>query len=177
MTAQRLRPEDNMKEKFMGSEPQIAPDAWVHASASVIGRVRLDSLVSVWPGAVVRGDVDAIEVGQASNIQDLAVLHPNRDKPVILGQGVTVGHSAVIHGSRVGDHCLIGMGAIVIDSRIGDFCLIGAGAVVTPGSVIPPGSMVLGMPAKVVRPLKEDEKAALVRSKEDYVELARHYRV
>jgi len=165
-----------MKEKFMGAEPQIAPDAWVHASASVIGRVRLDALVSVWPGAVVRGDVDAIEIGDSSNVQDLAVLHPNRDKPVILGKGVTVGHSAVIHGSRVGDHCLIGMGAIVIDSRIGDFCLIGAGAVVTPGSVIPPGSMVLGVPAKVVRPLKEEEKAALVKSKEDYVELARHYR-
>lgn len=165
-----------MKEKFMEFEPQIAPDAWVHASAAVIGRVRLDALVSVWPGAVVRGDVDAIEIGAASNIQDLAVLHPNRDKPVILGKGVTVGHSAVIHGSRVGDHCLIAMGAIVIDSRIGEFSLIGAGAVVTPGSVIPPGSMVLGMPAKVVRPLKEAEKAALVKSKEDYVELARRYR-
>ena len=124
----------------------------------------------------MRGDVDAIEIGSASNIQDLAVLHPNRDKPVILGKGVTVGHSAVIHGSRVGDYCLIGMGAIVIDSQIGEFSLIGAGAVVTPGSVIPPGSMVLGMPGKVVRQLKEGEKAALVRSKDDYLELARKYR-
>ena len=160
----------------MEFEPQIAPDAWVHVSASVIGRVRLDALVSVWPGAVVRGDVDAIEIGEASNIQDLAVLHPNRAKPVILGKGVTVGHSAVIHGSRVGDHCLIGMGAIVIDSQIGEFSLIGAGAVVTPGSVIPPGSMVLGIPAKVVRSLKEEEKNALIRSGEDYLELARNYR-
>ena len=165
-----------MNEKFMEFEPQIAPDAWVHPAASVIGRVRLDAFVSVWPGAVVRGDVDAIEIGDSSNIQDLAVLHPNRDKPVILGKGVTVGHSAVIHGSRVGDHCLIGMGAIVIDSRIGEFSLIGAGAVITPGTIIPPGSMVLGMPGKVVRPLKDEEKAALIRSKEDYVELARHYR-
>ncbi|MFA6435407.1 MAG: gamma carbonic anhydrase family protein [Elusimicrobiales bacterium] len=164
-----------MEEKFMEFEPRIAPDAWVHPSASVIGCVRLDPLVSVWPGAVIRGDVDAIEIGQASNIQDLAVLHPNRDKPVILGKGVTVGHSAVIHGSRVGDHCLIGMGAIVIDSLIGEFSLIGAGAVITPGSVIPPGSMVLGMPGKVVRPLKEEEKAALIRSKEDYIELAARY--
>ncbi len=156
--------------------PQVAPDAWVHSSASVIGRVRLDAFVSVWPGAVVRGDVDGIEVGEACNIQDLAVLHPNRAKPVILGRGVTVGHGAVIHGSRVGDHCLIGMGAIVIDSQIGEFSLIGAGAVVTPGSVIPPGSMVLGMPGKVVRPLKKEEKASLIRSKEDYIKLARQYR-
>jgi len=160
----------------MQFEPQIAPDAWVHASASVIGQVRLDALVSVWPGAVVRGDVDVVEVGEACNIQDLAVLHPNRAKPVILGKGVTVGHGAVIHGSRVGDHCLIGMGAIVIDSQIGELSLVGAGAVVTPGSVIPPGSMVLGMPGKVVRSLNEKEKASLIKSKEDYIELARHYR-
>ena len=165
-----------MIEKFLEFEPQIAPDAWVHSSASVIGRVKLDALVSVWPGAVVRGDVDAIEIGAASNIQDGAVLHPNRDKPVILGKGVTVGHGAVIHGSRVGDHCLIGMGAIVIDSQIGELSLIGAGAVVTPGSVIPPGSMVLGMPAKFVRSLMEKEKAALISSKEEYLELARKYR-
>ncbi|MEI7481491.1 MAG: gamma carbonic anhydrase family protein [Elusimicrobiota bacterium] len=160
----------------MQFEPQVAPDAWVHALASVIGQVRLDALVSVWPGAVVRGDVDVIEIGEACNIQDLAVLHPNRAKPVILGKGVTVGHGAVIHGSRVGDHCLIGMGAIVIDSQIGELSLIGAGAVVTPGSVIPPGSMVLGMPGKVVRSLNEKEKASLIKSKEDYLELARHYR-
>lgn len=164
-----------MKEKFMGFEPQVASEAWVHASASVIGRVRLDARVSVWPGAVVRGDVDAIEIGEDTNIQDLAVLHPNRDKPVIIGKGVTVGHSAVIHGSRVGDHCLIGMGAIVMDSSVGEFSIIGAGAVVTPGSVIPAGSMALGMPAKVVRPLTEEEKAGLIKSKEDYLELARQY--
>ena len=165
-----------MKEEFMEFTPQIAPGAWVHGSASVIGRVKLDDHVSVWPGAVLRGDVDAIEIGAASNIQDLAVLHPNRNKPVKLGIGVTVGHSAVIHGSVVGNHCLIGMGAIVIDSEIGELSLVGAGAVVTPGSVIPPGSMVLGMPAKVVRPLRDEEKAALVKSKEDYLELAKHYK-
>ena len=165
-----------MKEKFMEFEPQIAPGAWVHKSATVIGRVKLDDMVSVWPGAVIRGDVDAIEIGAASNIQDLAVLHPNLNKPVKLGTGVTVGHSAVIHGSLIGDHCLIGMGAIVIDSEIGEFSLIGAGAVVTPGSVIPPGSLVLGMPGKVVRPLKAGEKTALIKSKEEYVKLADHYK-
>jgi carbonic anhydrase/acetyltransferase-like protein (isoleucine patch superfamily) len=165
-----------MKEKFMGAEPELAPGVWVHPSAVVIGRVKLGPSVSVWPGAVIRGDVEMIEVGEASNIQDLAVLHPDRDKPVILGKGVTVGHSAIIHGSRIGEHCLIGMGAIVMNSEIGDFSLIGAGALVTPGSVIPPGSMVLGMPAKVARLLSEKEKAALVQSKETYLELAEHYR-
>jgi len=165
-----------MTEKFAGFEPQTAPGAWVHPSATVIGRVKLGNSVSVWPGAVIRGDVDLIEVGEACNIQDLAVLHPNQGKPVILGPGVTVGHSAVIHGSRIGGHCLIGMGSVVIDSEIGAFSLIGAGAVVPPGSIIPPGSMVLGLPGKVVRPLNEKEKAALVKSKEDYLLLAEHYR-
>ncbi len=166
----------DMKEKFMGTGPELAAGVWVHPSAVVIGRVKLGPLVSVWPGAVIRGDVDIIEVGEASNIQDLAVLHPDRDKPVILGKGVTVGHSAVIHGSRIGEHCLIGMGAIVLGSEIGDFSLVGAGALVAPGSVIPPGSMVLGMPGKVVRQLSEKEKASLVKSKEAYLELAGHYR-
>jgi len=165
-----------MKEKFMEFVPHIAPGAWVHGSASVIGRVTLGDMVSVWPGAVIRGDVDVIEVGAGSNIQDLAVLHPNRNKPVKIGRGVTVGHSAVIHGSRVGDHCLIGMGAIVIDSEIGEFSLIGAGAVITPGSLIPPGSLVLGMPGKIIRPLNEDERAALVKSEEDYTELVKRYK-
>lgn len=165
-----------MTEKFKGTVPELAPDAWVHSSAVVIGRVKLDPLVSVWPGAVLRGDVEPIEVGEASNIQDLAILHPDRDKPVILGKGVTVGHGAVIHGSRIGEHCLIGMGAIVMNSEIGEFSLIGAGALVPPGSVIPAGSMVLGMPGKVVRCLSGEEKAALVKSKETYVELAGQYR-
>jgi carbonic anhydrase/acetyltransferase-like protein (isoleucine patch superfamily) len=163
------------KEKFMEFEPEIAPGAWVHGSAVIIGRVKLGPSVSVWPGAVIRGDVDAVEIGEESNIQDLAVLHPNLHKPVILGKGVTVGHSAVIHGSRVGNNCLIGMGAIVIDSEIGEFSLIGAGALVTPGSVIPPGSMVLGIPGKIARRLGENEKAALIKSKEDYLELAKRY--
>jgi carbonic anhydrase/acetyltransferase-like protein (isoleucine patch superfamily) len=165
-----------MTEEFDGTAPKIEQSAWVHPAAVVIGRVKLAKRVSIWPGAVLRGDVDAIEVGEDSNIQDLAVLHPNLGKPVILGSGVTVGHSAVIHGSRVGEHCLIGMGAIVIDCTIGEFSLIGAGAVVTPGSIIPPGSMVLGMPGKVARPLSGTEKAALIRSKEDYLLLAERYR-
>lgn len=165
-----------MKEKFMQYEPEIAVSAWVHDSAVLIGRVKVGASASVWPGAVLRGDVDAIEVGEGSNIQDLAVLHANRDKPVTVGAGVTVGHSAIIHGSRVGDHCLIGMGAIMMDAEVGEFSLVGAGSVLTPGTKIPPGSLVIGTPGKVARKLSDEEKKALVKSKEDYIALAGHYR-
>ena len=165
-----------MLEKFMGSLPEVSPGAWIHASACLIGKVKIEDEVSVWPGAVIRGDVDRIEVGRGSNIQDLAVLHPNLNKPVLIGEGVTVGHSAVIHGSIVGAHCLIGMGAIVMDCEIGDFCVIAAGAVVTPGSKILSGSMVMGAPGKVKRPLTDEERAGLVRSEKDYLVLAGHYK-
>ena len=165
-----------MKEKFLQFEPQLDASAWAHPAAVLIGRVKLGPSVSVWPGAVLRGDVDAIEVGEGSNIQDLAVLHANLGKPVIVGAGVTVGHGDIIHGSTVGGHCLIGMGAIVMDAEVGEFSLIGAGAVVTPGSKIPPGSLVVGTPGKVARKLGEEEKKALVKSKEDYIALAGKYR-
>mgnify|MGYP003801025641 CR=1 FL=1 len=159
----------------MGSEPELAPGAWVHASAAVIGRVKLAAQVSVWPGAVIRGDVDRIEIGRGSNIQDLAVLHPNLDRPVLIGEGVTVGHSAIIHGSVVGAHCLVGMGAVVMESEIGEFCIIAAGAVVTPGSKIPARSMVMGAPGKVKRELTETDCAALLRSEAEYIKLAGFY--
>ncbi|OGR41402.1 MAG: gamma carbonic anhydrase family protein [Elusimicrobia bacterium GWA2_61_42] len=165
-----------MIEKFLDSSPEISPEAWVHASAVLIGKVKLAGGVSVWPGAVIRGDVDRIEVGRGSNIQDLAVLHPNKDKPVLVGEGVTVGHSAIIHGSVVGAHCLIGMGAVVMDCEIGEYCVIAAGAVVTPGSRIPPRSMVMGAPGKVKRPLTDEECAGLLKSEKDYLLLAGYYR-
>ena len=164
-----------MIETFMDSVPEVAAGAWGHSSACLIGKVALAPDVSVWPGAVLRGDVDGITVGRGSNIQDLAVLHPNLDKPVIVGEGVTVGHSAIIHGAVVGDHCLVGMGAVVMECEIGEYCIIAAGAVVTPGSKIPPRSMVMGAPGKVKRPLTEEECAALVRSEKEYIKLAGYY--
>jgi carbonic anhydrase/acetyltransferase-like protein (isoleucine patch superfamily) len=165
-----------MTENFMGKKPQVSPAAWVHASAAVIGDVKLADDVSVWPGAVIRGDVDRIEVGEGTNVQDLACLHPNGGKPVLVGKGVTVGHSAIVHGSVVGDHCLVGMGAIVMEAEVGEYCLIAAGAVVTPGSKIPPRSMVMGAPGKVKRQLTDEECAALVQSEKHYIELAGRYR-
>ena len=165
-----------MNESFMDHAPEIAAGAWVHPSASVIGRVKVADEVSVWPGAVIRGDVDRIEIGRGTNIQDLAVLHPNRDYPVLVGDGVTVGHSAIIHGSRVGSHTLVGMGSIVMESEIGEYCIVAAGSVVIPGSSIPPRSMVLGAPGKVKRQLTDEECAALEASEKDYMKLAGYYR-
>jgi carbonic anhydrase/acetyltransferase-like protein (isoleucine patch superfamily) len=164
-----------MNEKFMGAAPEVHAGAWVHASACLIGKVKLADQVSVWPGAVIRGDVDRIEIGRGTNIQDLAVLHPNKDRPVLVGEGVTVGHSAIIHGSVVGAHTLVGMGAIVMDCEIGEFCLIAAGALVTPGSKIPARSMVMGAPGKVKRELTPEECAGLEKSEKDYILLAGCY--
>lgn len=164
-----------MIEKFMDAAPEVHPGAWVHPSACLIGKVKIADEVSVWPGAVVRGDVDRIEVGRGTNIQDLAVLHPNREKPVLVGEGVTVGHSAIIHGSVVGAHTLVGMGAVVMDCEIGEYCVIAAGAVVTPGSKIPARSMVMGAPGKVKRELTDEECRGLEKSEKDYILLAGYY--
>ncbi|PIS47753.1 MAG: gamma carbonic anhydrase family protein [Elusimicrobia bacterium CG08_land_8_20_14_0_20_51_18] len=160
---------------FSGFSPEIAEGAYVHPSAQIIGRVKIETEVSVWPCAVIRGDVEAITVKKGSNVQDCAVLHPNRNKPVILDEGVTVGHSAVVHGSVIGRNCLIGMGAVVMDSEVGEFSLIGAGCVVTPDSKIPPRSLVLGLPFRIVRTLNDSEVEALKKSEADYAELMKMY--
>lgn len=164
-----------MIEKFMDSAPEVHPGAWVHGAACLIGKVKIADGVSVWPGAVIRGDVDRIEVGRGTNIQDLAVLHPNSGKPVLVGEGVTVGHSAIIHGSVVGAHTLVGMGAVVMDCEVGEYCVIAAGAVVTPGSKVPARSMVMGAPGKVKRELTEEECRGLEKSEKDYILLAGYY--
>lgn len=164
-----------MTEEFMGAAPEVHSGAWVHSSACLIGKVKIADQVSVWPCAVIRGDVDRIEIGRGTNIQDLAVLHPNKDKPVLVGEGVTVGHSAIIHGSVIGAHTLVGMGAVVMDCEIGEYCVIAAGAVVTPGSKIPARSMVMGAPGKVKRELTPEECLGLERSEKDYILLAGYY--
>lgn len=165
-----------MIEKFMGFYPKISDSAFIHKTAVIIGNVEIEDLVSIWPKAVLRGDVEKIKIGKKSNIQDLCVFHPNRNKPVILGENVTVGHSAVVHGSVVGNNTLIAMNATVIDSQIGENCLIGAGCVITPNSVIPPGSLVLGVPFKIIRQLTDKEIKALSDSAEEYFKLMSLYK-
>lgn len=144
--------------------------AYVAPTATVVGDVVLQKDASVWYGAVLRGDSGTITVGAGSNIQDNCVIH----EKTTLGTGCTVGHGAILHGCTVGDNCLIGMGAIVLnDAVIEENCMIGAGALVTGGTHIPAGSLVLGSPAKVVKPLTEAQLAYIREDAENYVNLAK----
>lgn len=161
---------------FENKSPKIDKTAFVHDSAEIIGDVTLGAEASIWPHAVLRGDVNAIRVGARSNLQDCAVVHGRENAPAVIGKGVTVGHSAIVHGAKVGDYCLVGMGAIVMEAQIGAETLIGAGAMIPAGMKIPARSLVLGMPAKVVRRLTPKEIAGLHRSEAGYVELAKAHR-
>ena len=152
-------------------------DAWVAPDASVIGKITLHTGASVWFGAVLRGDNERITVGAGSNIQDNCVLHTDLGFPLDIGEEVTVGHKAILHGCTVGDGSLIGMGATVLNgARIGTGCLIGAGALVTEGKEIPDGSLVVGMPGKVVRSLDAEHQADLRKTAHGYRANQRRYR-
>jgi len=157
--------------------PTVHAAAFVHAKAVVIGNVTVGAKASIWPCAVLRGDIAPISVGEGTNIQDGAVVHVADRLPALIGQRVTVGHLAMIHACTIGDECLIGMHATILDGAvIGARCIIGAGALVTKGTIIPSGSMVLGSPAKVVRPLTAEEQASLPGWAEKYVKVAAHHR-
>ena len=152
-------------------------DVLICEGACVAGNVTLGKGVSVWYNAVIRGDEGPIVVGENTNIQDGAVLHTGIDRLLSIGKGCTVGHNAVVHGCTIGDYVLVGMGSIVMDgARIGDNCIIGAGALVTGKMDAPAGSMLLGSPAKVVRPLREDEIAMIHEDVEVYLHNAELYR-
>ena len=161
-----------MKEKIRDLIPEIDGGSFVHKTAVISGKVKLGPGVSVWPCAVLRGDIAAIEIGANSNIQDNAAVHVNHDRPVIIGKGVTVGHGAVVHGAVIGDNCLIGMNSVVLESDIGANCIIGAGSVLTAGKKIPPGSLVMGVPAKIIRTLTEDEVNNIIKNGNEYAQLA-----
>jgi carbonic anhydrase/acetyltransferase-like protein (isoleucine patch superfamily) len=155
---------------FLRKQPRLGRDVYIARTAVVLGDVTLGDCSSVWYGAVVRGDINRIEVGHHSNIQDNAVLHLADDFPCLVGNWVTVGHSAIVHACAIGDECLIGMSATVLDGAVvGEQSIIGANALVTAGTVIPAGSMVLGSPAKIVRALSPEERAGLKHWAEKYV--------
>jgi carbonic anhydrase/acetyltransferase-like protein (isoleucine patch superfamily) len=157
-------------ETFLGKKPQLGRDVYLAKTAVVLGDVTLGDAASVWYGAVLRGDINRIVVGESSNIQDNAVLHIADHHPCILGDRVTVGHSAVVHACTVGNECLVGIGAVILDGAvIGDHCIIGARALVTQGMNIPSGSMVLGAPARVVRSLTTAERDGIKRLAAKYV--------
>jgi carbonic anhydrase/acetyltransferase-like protein (isoleucine patch superfamily) len=158
-------------DKFLRRQPKLGKKVFIARTATVVGAVTLGAHSSVWYGAVLRGDINRIVVGHHTNVQDNAVLHLADDFPCVLGNWVTVGHSAVVHACKVGDECLIGMGAVILDGAvIGRQSIIGAKALVTQGMKIPPGSLVLGMPAKVVRPLTKAERAGLKWWAQKYVD-------
>jgi carbonic anhydrase/acetyltransferase-like protein (isoleucine patch superfamily) len=156
---------------FLRTKPKIHKSAYLASTAVVLGDVTLGAHASVWYGAVLRGDINRIVIGHHSNVQDNAVLHIAEDFPCVLGNWVTVGHSAVVHACKIGDETLVGMGAVIMDGAvIGKQSIIGAKALVTQGAKIPPGSLVLGAPAKVIRQLTPKERAGLKRWAQHYVD-------
>jgi gamma-carbonic anhydrase len=163
---------------FRGVRPQIHPTAYVDPSAQVIGDVHLGEEASIWCNCTVRGDIHYIRLGDRCNIQDNSVIHVRHGThPVIVEEEVTVGHSVTLHGCYVERGSLIGIGSILLDDvRIGELSLVAAGSLVSPGTIIPPKSLVMGFPAKVKRPLSEDEVASLAQFWKNYVEYTREYR-
>jgi len=157
--------------------PRIADSAWVADSAQVIGAVDLAEDVGVWFGAVLRGDTEPIRVGKGTSVQDGCVFHADPGFPLTVGENVTVGHQAMLHGCTVGDGTLIGIQAVVLNgATIGRDCLVGAGAVVTGGKAFPDGSLILGSPARAVRALRPDEVERLRRGARHYIENASRFR-
>jgi carbonic anhydrase/acetyltransferase-like protein (isoleucine patch superfamily) len=161
----------------MTERPSIHPDAYVHPAAHVIGDVTLGARASVWPTAVLRGDTAAIVVGEDSNVQDGAILHVDRGVPCTIGARVAIGHRAVVHGATVEDECLIGMGAIVLNRVVvGSGSIVGAGAVCTEGLLVPPNSLVLGVPGRVVRETTDAERARIAKTVDSYLLLQQEHR-
>lgn len=158
-------------EAFLRKKPTLGKNVYIASTAVVIGDVTIGAHSSVWYGAVLRGDINRILVGHHSNVQDNAVLHLADEFPCVIGNWVTVGHSAIVHACRVGDEVLVGMGAVILDGAvIGKQSIIGAKALVTQGTKIPPGSLVLGAPARVVRKLSREERAGLKWWAQKYVD-------
>lgn len=168
---------------FKGNHPEIGDAVYVDEQATVIGTVKLGNDVSIWPGAVVRGDVNTIEIGPGTNIQDCSVLHGTHDGPytpggnrLVIGQGVTVGHRAIIHACTVGDYCLIGMGAVLMDGVfVEDQVIVGAGSLVPVGRRLDSAHLYLGSPVKKIRSLTDTELESLEYSAKHYQSLKNQY--
>ncbi len=169
--------------KFNDKLPNFGESVYIDESAVVIGDVTLGNNVSIWPTAVVRGDVESIKIGDGTNVQDGSVLHVShagryseQGYPLTIGKCVTIGHKAVVHACSVGDYCLIGIGAIILDGAVlEDYVMLGAGALVPPGKVLESGYLYVGSPVKQARPLKESEKEFLKYSAEHYISLKNTY--
>ena len=163
--------------EFQGKRPEVHPEAFVAENCTLIGDVVIEKGASVWFGAVLRGDMNRITLGEGSNVQDNATVHTSAECPALIGKGVTVGHNAIVHGASVGDGCMIGMGACVMDGAvIGEGSLVAAGALVTEKTQIPERSLCVGVPAKVVKTLSPEQSAAVRKNAAHYVRLGETYR-
>jgi len=170
-------------ESYQGITPQLGNRVYLHPSSSVIGDVVLGDDASVWPGTVIRGDVNAIRIGHGSNVQDLSVLHVSHKSswdpggaPLIIGNNVTIGHKVILHGCTIADECLIGMGAVVMDKVVIEpRVLVGAGSLVPEGKVLESGYLYLGAPARRIRALTDKELAQFIYSSQHYIRLKNNY--
>lgn len=162
--------------KYQGIEPKIADSAFIAPSSDIIGKVTIGEGSSIWFQTVLRGDEDTITIGKNTNIQDGSTIHNANNKPVVVGDHVTVGHQVLLHGCTIGDYTLVGMGATVLDgAEVGEFTIIGANSLVTQNKKIPSGVLALGSPVKVIRELTEEEKNKLKISANRYLERGREY--
>jgi carbonic anhydrase/acetyltransferase-like protein (isoleucine patch superfamily) len=158
-----------MIQEYMGKRPRFDAGVRAHDTAVIIGDVSLSEGVSLWPHCVLRGDYNFIRVGKGSNVQDGAVIHNDHKEPCEIGEDCVIGHLACVHGARVGNRCLIGIHATLLNgSVIGDECIIGAGALIPEGKVIPPRSLVLGSPGKILRLIREDELERILEGAKNY---------
>ncbi len=163
--------------RFNGKRPKISNSSFIAENATIIGDVIISSNSSIWFGAVLRGDMHYIKIGKNVSVQDNSVMHGTADKyPTIIGDNVSIGHNAIIHGCVIGNNCLIGMGSIILEgAEIGDWCIIGAGAVITEKTKIPPNSIVLGIPGRVVGKISGRHKRRISKNWKDYVTLKNRY--
>ena len=166
-----------MKLQFNGVAPSINENAYVSESVDIIGDVKVEENVSIWFGARLRADMNKIVIGANSNIQENAVVHVDIESPVIIGENVTIGHSAIIHGCNISNNVLVGMGSIILNNaKISKTSIVGAGALVTQGKEFEEGVLILGNPAKAVRKLSEEEIKSIKRSADNYVALSKKYK-
>ena len=164
-------------QRFMGKAPKVHKLAFVASSAELIGDVEVGEGSSIWFGAVLRGDMHYIKIGKNSSVQDNSIMHGTENKyPTIVGDNVTVGHGAIVHGCTIGNNCMIGMGSIILEgARIGSWCIIGAGALVPEGARIPDNSIVLGVPGRIIKKTTKQHRARITRNWKNYVKLKDKY--
>lgn len=166
-----------MIKEFDGIMPEIDESVFVAESADIIGDVKIGKNSSIWYNTVLRGDEHVIRIGENTNIQDGTVIHVGWDVDTVIGDNVTVGHNALVHGCKIGNNSLVGMGAIVLNgAEIGEYCMIAAGALVTQNKKFPDGVLIMGSPAKVVRELTDEEKQSLIKSADDYYKNAQRHK-